>query len=142
MSASSRFAVAIHVLTLLALNRGEPVTSEYIAASVNTNAVVIRRTLAALRRAKLVDSRGGNGGGWRIAREPKALTLGAIYQAVAADDALFAFHHRPPNADCPVGRHIQDALAGPFAAARRAAEDELARTTVADVLRGVQARAG
>ena len=141
MNTSSRFAVAIHILTLLTQNSDEPVTSEYIAGSVNTNPVVIRRTLGALRAARLVSSQGGNGGGWRLAGDPAAITLRDVYRTVE-DEALFPLHHRPPNPHCPVGRHIQYALRGHFAAAAGAMEQELARTTIADVLREVLARAG
>lgn len=141
MSTSSRLAVAVHILTLLTQHGEEPVTSEYIAGSVNTNPVVIRRVLGALREARLVTSQGGNGGGWRLAGDPRSITLRDVYRAVE-DEALFALHHRPPNLRCPVGRHIQHALTGHFAAAARAMEQELARTTIADMLREVEARAG
>ena len=40
---NSRFSVAVHILTLLHASGGEPVTSEYIAGSVNTNASFVRR---------------------------------------------------------------------------------------------------
>lgn len=142
-TSSSRFAVAIHVLTLLTQDPDAPATSEYIASSVNTNPVVIRRVLGGLRRAGLVRSQGGAGGGWRLAREAKTITLRDVYRAVEEEDELvFPLHHRPPNPSCPVGRHIQRALAVHFAAATRAMEDELARRTVADVLREVRALAG
>jgi Rrf2 family protein len=141
MSTNTRFAVAIHILTLLAQSRNEPVTSESIAGSVNTNPVVIRRALGALRTAGLVASQGGNGGGWWLVADPEAVTLRTVYLAVE-DEALFPLHHRPPNPSCPVGRHIQQALAAHFAAATRAMEDELARTSVADVLHEVRLRAG
>ena len=70
MSTNSRFTIAIHVLTLLARSRAEPVTSEYIAASVNTNPVVIRRALAGLRAARLVSSQVATAaaGGWLATR--------------------------------------------------------------------------
>ena len=140
MSSSSRFAVATHILTLLAQDVDEPATSEYIAESVNTNPVVIRRLLGALRTAQLVTSQGGNGGGWRLARMSEAVTLRDVYCAVE-DDALFPLHHRPPNPNCPIGRHIQHALVGHFNAASQAMEAELARTTIADMLREVRAQA-
>jgi Rrf2 family protein len=138
MSTNTRFAVAVHVLTLLARSQedDQPVTSEYIAGSVNTNPVVIRRVLGSLRAAHLVASQGGNGGGWRLIRAPAAVTLRDVYRAVE-DEPVFALHHRPPNSSCPVGRHIQHTLNRHFAAATRALEDELARTTVADVLHEV-----
>ncbi len=141
MKTNTRFAVAIHILTLLTQNREEPVTSKFIAGSVNTNPVVIRRVLGALRRARLVTSQGGNGGGWRLICDPETITLRDVYRAVE-DEGLFPLHHRPPNPDCLVGRHIQQALTERFAAASEALKDELARTTVADMLREVLARAG
>lgn len=140
MIANSRFTVAAHMLTLLAQNPDEPVTSEHIAASVNTNPVVIRRILGTLRSARLVMSQGGNGGGWRLVSAPAAITLRDVYQAVE-DKPLFPPHHQSPNQDCPVGRHIQQALKGAFASATQALENELARTSVADLLREVQALA-
>lgn len=141
MNTSSRFAVAIHILTLLTLNREEPVTSEFIAGSVNTNPVVIRRMLGALRTARLVTSQGGYGGGWRLVGDSEAITLRDVYRAVE-DEALFPLHHRTPNPECPVGRYIQHALSKHFAAATQALEEELARTTVADVLREVRVLSG
>jgi Rrf2 family protein len=143
MSTNSRFAVAVHVLTLLA-QAGEdpaPVTSEYIAASVNTNPVVIRRALGGLREARLVSSQGGNGGGWHLLRAPNAITLCDVYRAVE-DEPPFALHHRTPNPNCPVGHNIQRALNTRFATAAQALEDELARTTIADVLQDVLSGVG
>jgi Rrf2 family protein len=128
------------MLTLLALNREAPVTSEVIAGSVNTHPVVIRRMLGALRAAHLVTSQGGNGGGWRLVGEPAAITLREVYGAVE-EETLFPLHHRPPNPNCPVGREIQQVLSRRIGVARQALEAELGRTTIADVLREVQARA-
>lgn len=62
MAQNSQFAVALHILTLLALNAHEPLTSEYIAGSVNTNPVFIRRVLGKLAHASLVTSQPGVGG--------------------------------------------------------------------------------
>src|SRR5579885_1925959 len=105
MMSNSRFTVACHILTLLAQNPAEPMTSEYIAASVNTNPVVIRRVLGTLRSAHLVMSQGGNGGGWRLASAPAAVTLRDVYRAVE-DEPLFPLHHREPNQNSPDKRHI------------------------------------
>lgn len=141
MRANTRFTVAIHTLTVLSQGQPEPVTSEYIAGSVNTNPVVIRRVLGGLRRARLVESQGGNGGGWRLAKDPAAITLADIYRAVDGEP-LFPLHHRDPNPNCPVGKHIQRALIERFAAANAAMEAELARTSLADVTSDVLALAG
>lgn len=136
MTTNTRFAVGIHILTLLARSRESLITSEHMGGSVNTNPVVIRRVLGDLRRARLVTAHGGNGGGWRLERDPDDITLADVYGAVGTD-TLFPLHHKPPSPACPVGRHIQRALTERFDAADTALRAELARTSVADMVRGI-----
>jgi len=133
MSENSRFAVAAHALTLLSLEN-RPLTSEYIAGSVNTNPVVIRRVLAALRTARLVASKGGARGGWRLTRAPEAITLRDVYRAVE-EPRLFGLPGQPPNPDCPVGSTIQPLLNRQFELALQGMEASLGRATIADMLR-------
>lgn len=133
MSISSRSAVGVHVLALLAEAGEEPLSSETMAGSVNTNAVVIRRVLGPLRRAGLVRSQEGSGGGWRLARDPNRITLLDVYQAVEKEP-LFSLHNQQPNPACQVGRNIQGALEGVFRDAETSMERRLERTTIDDVL--------
>lgn len=138
---NSRFSVAVHILTLLAESGGEPVTSEQIAASVNTNPSLIRRLLGMLARDGLTTSQLGTGGGALLARPTSEITLLDVYRAVD-DGGLFAMHREQPNPRCPVGRNIQAALQVRFDAATRAMEAQLARTTLAEVAGQVRALAG
>jgi len=140
MSANSRYTVAIHILTLLAHGGQEPLTSEYIAGSVNTNPVVIRRLLASLRTAKLVTSQGGPGGGWQLVRSPQAITLRDVYRAIEGS-TLFPLHSNTPNPRCPVGSTIQRALTGHFESAQIALEKDLDRITIADLVKEVKSMA-
>lgn len=133
---SCRFAFANHILTLLALAEDQPRTSTWIASSVNTNPVVIRRLLGSLRVAGLVVSQPGTGGGWRLLRDPGSISLREVYRAVEGEP-LFALHQRAPNRNCPVGRNIQQALTNVFREMEQALEDKLADLTVADVQRSV-----
>jgi DNA-binding IscR family transcriptional regulator len=137
MSINSRFAVAIHILTILAYKHPDSLTSEFIACSVTTNPVVIRRVLGELRRAGLVASQAGNGGGWRLLRLPQAITLLNAYEAVQ-EGALFAMPPQRPNPYCEIGKTIQQALNVLFAGAEAALEQNFAQTTIADVLARVQ----
>ncbi len=87
MAANSRLTIATHALAWLALaqRRGQEVlTSEQVAASVNTNPVIIRRSLGDLRRAGLVEVRHGAGAGWSLARGPEEITLLEVHDAVGA----------------------------------------------------------
>src|SRR5512137_1907190 len=131
-----RFTVAIHVLCLLAAQQPQPLTSEFIAGSVNTNPVVIRRILAVLRRAGLVKSQPGVNGGWELVVEPEDITLGGLYQIVRPG-TVFALHSQQPNVLCPVGRNIQRGLGSHYQKAQAAMEATLDQTTIADVLKDV-----
>ncbi len=139
MSTNSRFAVAIHTLAFLAFSeqrQAEPVSSDAIAQSVNTNPVVIRRLLGTLRDAKLVTSQPGSGGGWRLLRGADEISLCEIYGAVK-EGPLFPQPPRSPDPHCMVGRNVQHALGGFLEAAEHAMERSLAEMTVADVMREI-----
>jgi Rrf2 family protein len=139
MTISSRFAVAVHILTLLETGRGQPLTSEYVAGSVNTNPAVVRRILSMLARAGLTHARLGAGGGSVLARPAAEISLRDVYRAVECEERLFSLHHERPNPKCPVGRNIQAVLERATGAAQAALEEQLGSRTVADVMAEVRA---
>jgi Rrf2 family protein len=139
MPLNSRFAVAAHILSLLYEGNGGPLTSEYIAGSVNTNAAVIRRLLSQLAKAGLTTGQLGAGGGALLARPAHQITLRDVYRAVD-EGSLFAMPPQGPNPECPVGRNIQASLERIMEDAERALEAELAGTTVADLVEDVRKR--
>lgn len=139
MTRSSRFATAVHILTLLAGAEDEPLTSEYVAGSVNTNPVVIRRLLGALVKAGLVTSSPGGTGGSRLAKDARKITLLDVFDAVESRD-LFGTHSQQPNPKCPVGRNIVELLAGRIDAAESAAAASLRKSTIADLVGEVNQR--
>lgn len=140
MAKSCRFSVAVHVCTAMAFNEGRPATSEWLAHSVNTNPVVIRRLLLSLAKAGLVRSLRGAAGGSVLARDVEAISLRDIYRAVEDVEGP-ALHHRPPNAGCPVGAHILPVLSDVIGRAEEALERELAAVTLSDVVEQVRLRA-
>lgn len=101
---------------------------------------MIRRLLALLRKAKLVASQGGPGGGWHLVVPAGRITLRDVYRAVELDP-LFALHASTPNPRCSVGRTIQEAVSGHYYKAQLAVEKELERTTIQDLLERVNALA-
>lgn len=136
MHTSTRFSVAVHVLTMLALAEGEPQTSQVIAESVNTNPVVIRRILGYLRRGGLVMSESGKSGGWRLLQQPQTITLRDVYRLVE-DEQTIALN--VPHPVCPIGRGVTTCLTGIINTAQTALESSLATTTIADMFTNVQA---
>jgi DNA-binding IscR family transcriptional regulator len=136
MSANSRLTLAVHTLTWLAQfgDRYEFATSERIAYSVNTNPVILRGLLGMMEKQHLVSVQRGSNAGWKLARDPAEITLLDVYRAVRPS-ALFSLHHTPPNQGCIIGHSIGPALNKVYANIQSALDQELARTTIADVLR-------
>ena len=88
----------------------QPLTSESIGEMCSTNAVVVRRTFGGLRRAKLVKSVKGHGGGWTLARPLARITLGDVYDALGAP-AVFAIQHRREHPRCLIERAVNREMA-------------------------------
>jgi Rrf2 family protein len=138
MAANSRFAVAVHALALLAWRADERHNSREIAGSVATNPVVIRRLLAQLARAGIVESSHGSKGGFRLARPAAQVRLYDVYRAVE-EGGFFALPEKG-NDKCPVACRMKEILDGVFARVEAKVAPELKRATLADVVRRLPGR--
>ena len=133
MNNDTRLAVATHILAVLSFAGDEPRTSDLLARSVNTNAVVVRRLIGQLKKAGLVEVRRGAGGSL-LSRRPENITLLDVYNAVVPGPRAIPFYmHQNPCCDCFIGKNIHGALAAPFAKVNKAMRDSLATTTIADI---------
>ncbi len=137
MAANSQFAIAVHVLALLAKGGEENVTSVCVAKSVNTNPVVIRRLLCNLNQAKLVVSQTGGAGGTRLVRPPDEIRLNEIYRAVSGGE-VFALHRQTPNQNCLIGKNIQTVLENLQTEIDEIIEQKLAEYTLQDIIESVE----
>ncbi|MCA3186614.1 MULTISPECIES: Rrf2 family transcriptional regulator [unclassified Cupriavidus] len=136
MSTSSRFAVAVHILTLLAQAEG-PVPSSMIAGSVGTNPALIRRMIGTLTEAGFVTTSMGSTGGATLARPASDITLLDVFRATETT-ALITLHQSAPNPACMVGREITGALQAVADRAQAAMDASLAEITIASMLGEVE----
>ena len=135
MQISSRFTIALHMLTCMETFKEEhKITSDFLADSINVNPVVIRRILSQLRGAGLIEVKRGTGGAALI-RPLEEISFLDIYQAVECieENTLFHFHENP-NPDCPVGRNIHHILDDKLLRVQQVMERELESITLADVM--------
>ncbi len=79
---NTRFATAVHIMTLLAKSPQEWLTSDWIAGSINVNPVIVRKEISVLREAGLITSRQGKDGGSQLGKNAVAITISEIYKAV------------------------------------------------------------
>lgn len=145
---NSRLTVASHVLGMIAFcerEDGRGITSDELAESVGTNAVVIRRVLAQLKHAGLIDSRRGAGGGSVLARPAGEITLRMVHEAVHDEQCeLIGRHAGDVSAVCPVAPVIAEYLEEIYREAEEALRQTLAQVTIEelshDVMRRVEQR--
>lgn len=134
MQISSKFTVALHILTCVDTFKNEyKVTSDFLAGSINTNPVIVRRLLAKLKNAGLIKVARGTGG-IELTRPLNKISFLDVYAATEPENKadLFRFHESP-NPNCPVGRNIHNLLDGKLAAIQEAMENKMKGYTIADL---------
>ena len=138
MQISSRFTIGLHILTAIDTFQNEyKVTSDFLAGSIQTNPVVVRRILGQLKKAGLIESSQGVAG-ITIPKPLDQITFYDVYTAVepVEEGDLFRFHDSP-NPDCPVGRNIHRLLDGKLREIQNAMEEKMRRYTLADLHDGL-----
>ena len=136
MQISSRFTIALHILTCIEeFKKDYKITSDFLSSSINVNPVVIRRILQKLKSAGIITVARGNVGSMEINKDLKDITFYDVYKAVDCvdDEGLFHFHENP-NPLCPVGRNIHNVLDKRLDAIQQAMENEMKKSTLADVI--------
>ena len=106
---NTRFATALHIMTLLAKFPDDFLTSEWLASSININSVIIRKELGILKSSGLVLSRQGKEGGAKLSKNADAIMISEIYSVVKNSEVL-GKKNQNPNPICPIGKDINNHL--------------------------------
>lgn len=131
MRTDSRLSRTLHVLLHMA-QHDAPLTSDAIAAMLQTHAVVVRRTMAGLRDAGFVQSTKGHGGGWVISCDLASVTLFDIHTALG-EPTIFAIGNAADNPKCLVEQAVNNALSSTFRDAQALLIARLRAVTLADL---------
>lgn len=139
MQISSRFTVALHIFTCVDTFKDDyKVTSDFLAGSINTNPVIIRKILTQLKNAGLITVARGTGG-ITVNRPLSEITFYDVYQAIEPVENGDLFHfHESPNPECPVGRNIHKLLDEKLKAIQDSMEDKMKEYTLADLRTGMR----
>lgn len=132
-----RFSSALTTLLLLAVaaEEGPPVmSSTQLAERLGTNPSLVRKLVASLAKAGLVESVMGRAGGAKLARSPQDIPLAEVYLCAVGDKPLWTCRPEAEH-ECLVSTHA----AGYFERLTERAEQAVLRTlsgqTLADALR-------
>lgn len=131
MKRDSRLSSVLHALLHMAEQDGA-MTSDALAQCLGTNPVVVRRTMAYLRKAGLVTSDRGHAGGWRIKADLSSVTLQQLHE-VLGEPAVFAIGNRNETPECLVEQSVNAALESAFADAEALLLARFSKITLADL---------
>ena len=138
MRSDSRLSRMLHALIHMDRHDGA-MTSEHLAQMLNTNAVVVRRTMAGLRDQGIVRSEKGHGGGWALSRTLAEVSLLDIYRALG-DPRLFAIGLADDDPRCLVEQAVNAAVADTLSAAEALVIAKFSEVTLADIARDFDGR--
>ncbi len=139
MQISSRFTIALHILTALETFQGQyRLTSRFLAGSIQANPVIIRNILLQLKAAGFVQIPRGRGS-ITLLKSPNEISLLDVYKSIEPleQDKLFSFH-KNPNPQCPVGRNIHNILDWRLLSVQQAMENKLESMKLSDILTDLQ----
>jgi Rrf2 family protein len=139
MAVNIQFSIAVHLMAALGCHRGEDIPSSSLAASVNTSPSFVRRVLARLSRANLVETATGKAGACWLARDAKKISLLDIYRAVDAPKA-FSIHSYPEQKTCRVSSNIKPALAKGLSKTQKAMEAALDNISLAEIMTDIDGK--
>ena len=127
----SSFNLAVHALVCLS-HSGRSLSSEALAENICTNSTRVRRVMAGLKKAGMVETRKGSDGVYRLCADPAALSLRQVAEAVNARfvDCAWRSGARPGVRICLRHGRVMDAL---YRQMNEQCAAYLAQITIADI---------
>ncbi|MEC4003942.1 Rrf2 family transcriptional regulator [Flavobacterium sp. SUN052] len=128
---SGKFAITLHILTLLSKYPDDYLSSEFIAGSVNLNPVLVRKEIANLKKNNIVESKEGKNGGTKLSKSTSKISLNDIFK-LTFDEMTLGFGKNEPNPKCPVGKEINSNLEELYKKVNTSISNELSAITLED----------
>lgn len=137
MNYSTRTADAVHILVLIDLNESD-ISSAGLAKSIATNPAHIRKLMAQLKKAGLIDSKRGIACP-SLTRKSEEITLWDIYQAMEGDKQILHLDTHT-NPECHAGIHIQLALQDYYDNLQNSFQNQMNAVTLANIVEDYKKR--
>jgi Rrf2 family protein len=131
MWVSRRTDYATRAVLALALDGGEPMKLEELAARTGAPQSVLEQVMPTLRTAGIVRSERGPAGGYRLNKTPEEITLERVVRLFQGQLAPIGYATRSHPDTCP--RFVADSLRNTWAEVRDATIEILEQTTFADL---------
>ncbi len=129
---SSDFTIAVHALVFLN-HKGRNVCSEELAQNICTNPARVRKVLAKLKQAGLVETKEGLGGGYCFQLLPGQVTLEQVLAALGEEVVSASWHSGSAEQACLIASGMAGIMDQLYGGMDQAARQYLMQITIADV---------
>ena len=128
----SSFNLAVHALVCLS-HSGRSLSSEALAENICTNPTRVRRVLAGLKKAGMVETREGLDGGYRLCSDSAALSLRQVAEAVNARFVDCAWRSGDIDRGCAICSGMAGVMDALYQQMNEQCAAYLAQITIADI---------
>lgn len=111
---TSEFNIAIHALVFLS-RKATTVPSEELSKNICTNPARVRKIMAKLKKAGIVETKEGTDGGYYFNKDTKNVTLNQIGQALEITYVCASWHSGDTDKKCLIASGMADVMDGIYA---------------------------
>ena len=129
---TSDYCVAVHALVYLN-HKAKVLSSEELAENICTNPARVRKVMAKLKKAGLVDTKEGAVGGYQSARAPETVTQCEIAEALGERFVCSSWHSGGKDLPCLVASGMAGVMDALYQELDTLCRQRLSHITLADV---------
>lgn len=129
---TAEFALAIHGLVYL-YHRGKMVTSEELAQNICTNPARVRKVMAKLHKAGLINASEGKGSGYLISDNGGSISLLQVLHALSEMPVNQKWRSGEINRPCQISSGMAEVMDEVYSEMNRCCCDYLATRTISDI---------
>ncbi len=130
---TAEFSVAVHALVYLA-HKACMVPSNELADNICTNPARVRKVMAKLQHAGLVESREGKNSGYTALPGSETITLRQVLAAVEEDAVCVHWRSGDVDRSCQICSGMGGVMDGVYAEMNEACNETLQKTSIGDIL--------
>lgn len=129
---TSEFAIAVHGLVVLS-HKNKVVSSDVLAGNICTNPTRVRKVMARLKKAKLVETKEGVEGGYQLAVPADKIDLKTIADTLEISFVSASWRSGNPEMSCMISSGMAGVLDGLYADLNNHCREQMGQITIADL---------
>lgn len=132
MKMTGEFAIAVHALVYLN-HKAKTLSSEELAENICTHPVRVRKVMAKLKKARLIETKEGADGGYLFPGDPARVSLRTVSEAVGARFVSAVWRSGDADMECLVASGIADIMDNIYLKLDQLCKNRLEEMTIKDI---------